>query len=701
MRRNISLYIADQLVDLDDQSFILFNHTMEDVSNPTIVRNSFSRSITIKGTQNNNRIFGGLYRMDRVTQYGDSDVGVNFSSIRKTPFVIYDEMSQIVESGYVKLDKVTKSNSGVEYSITLFGGLGSFFYNLMYKDDGEKRSLRDIRYKTLSGEYTKIPGGFGQAGGYNMLSDAWEYLANPKGYDYNDYDNRHCNIVNFMPAYNGIPDNFSANKILVDKYSYGNLPGLSPKSDAFSNVLLLSNPHTEWEIKDLRWYLQRPIFRIKAIFDAVCDKENNGGYVVNLDESFFNESNDLYWNGWITLPLIPAEERQDVNVVVNLLSSMSSPAEYIIAFAKVFGLVFLYDKNKVITIMPRQKFFKSGEPIDLTERVNVNSITKTPVLATSRFYQYGGECLGEWASSYKKDFGLDYAIQKVNTGNEFNNEISVITKDIVFKDAVEVEERNLLFVSSYGRDIAGGIELLRLPLYEAVSLQQWKMVDGEEEMQEENVTLPYEGFIFFQNEDYPLSDWLPKLQLHDAENKGIDGSNVLVVFNGIKSAPTWKSWAKLQYRLTDDTPDMAILNEGVACWNYTSQNSRIISELPSFRRCHTHVENGVDIIDSTYEWGIPKARGVNNLVHKTDDPATIYNLWWRDYQRDRYDDDTFAITCKVNLRGLTVGQELMRGFFYYQGAIFVLNKITNHSYTTWDDTECEFVKVQDKSNYMN
>ena len=45
MRRKISLYIADQLVDLDDQSFILFNYTMEDMTNPAIVRNSFSQSI--------------------------------------------------------------------------------------------------------------------------------------------------------------------------------------------------------------------------------------------------------------------------------------------------------------------------------------------------------------------------------------------------------------------------------------------------------------------------------------------------------------------------------------------------------------------------------------------------------------------------------------------------------------------------------
>ena len=80
--------------------------------------------------------------------------------------------------------------------------------------------------------------------------------------------------------------------------------------------------------------------------------------------------------------------------------------------------------------------------------------------------------------------------------------------------------------------------------------------------------------------------------------------------------------------------------------------------------------------------------------------VTIYDRYWKEYQRDRYDADTFILQCKVNLKGLQVGQELMRKFFYYQGAIFVLNKISNHSLTTWDDTECEFIKVQDINNYI-
>jgi hypothetical protein len=216
-------------------------------------------------------------------------------------------------------------------------------------------------------------------------------------------------------------------------------------------------------------------------------------------------------------------------------------------------------------------------------------------------------------------------------------------------------------------------------------------------MEEQDITLPYEGFMFFDNPDYPLSDWLPKVQFHEG-GKAVDGADVLMVFNGVKDAPVWESWARLHYRLTDDHPDMQTLNEGEPCWNFTETNSKVVTSLPEFRRCATYESDGESIIKASYEWGEPLARGVNGTFHEAE-ANTIYNRYWKAYQADRYDDDTYRMTCKVDLRGLRVGQELMRKFFYYDGAVFVLNAIRNHSLTTWDDTECEFIRVQDKTNY--
>ena len=48
-----------------------------------------------------------------------------------------------------------------------------------------------------------------------------------------------------------------------------------------------------------------------------------------------------------------------------------------------------------------------------------------------------------------------------------------------------------------------------------------------------------------------------------------------------------------------------------------------------------------------------------------------------------------------------MNEDLFRDFYYFDGSIWALNKIMNHSLTTYGDTKCEFVKVQDIGNYRN
>ena len=114
--------------------------------NPTIVKNSYSHQITIKGTPNNNRLFGDIFRLDRVLTYNGGYLGTDFNPSQKTPFVIYNEMGEILERGYCKLDSVTKKKGEIEYQVSLFGGLGSFIYSLAYDAEGNKRSLASLDY---------------------------------------------------------------------------------------------------------------------------------------------------------------------------------------------------------------------------------------------------------------------------------------------------------------------------------------------------------------------------------------------------------------------------------------------------------------------------------------------------------------------------------------------------------------------------
>jgi hypothetical protein len=425
MRRKISLYIADQLVDLDDQSFILFNYQMDDLSNPTIVKNSFSQQITIKGTANNNKIFGHYFKTDRRISNTGGDTGTDFNASQKTPFTIYDEMGHILESGYVKLDSISRNGADIQYKVTLYGGLGSFFYALSYDGNGNKRTLADLdylgtsnpdaelnfsitreevflawdklkgndgslltpssstKYKALNsagnvintssqfwvntyyvagqtsvvvkgnypssgvlasamdgdgnvlqtflrdGDLTRIliPAGttilnvcgWSSQGEEETTTSPTAYLTNPPAM---------WDVINFAPAYNGIPEgNFSPDKALVVPSSVGlqdtiNVGGEMVETEVNGEIVEelvggvdytikagyalvnLAEAQDEWAVKDLRSYLQRPVFSMKAFWNAICNPANNGGYEVDASVVTDYSTFGKYWALWMTLPMI-------------------------------------------------------------------------------------------------------------------------------------------------------------------------------------------------------------------------------------------------------------------------------------------------------------------------------------------------------------------------------------------------------------
>lgn len=323
MRRKISLYIADQLVDLDDQSFILFNHTMDDLSNPTIVKNSFSQQITLKGTPANNKIFGWSFRLDRKVGNGGGESGADFNASQKTPFVIYNELNEILESGYVKLDSVSRNGADVQYKVTLYGGLGSFFYALSYDDNGNRRTLADLDYLQTGSPDTELTFVISAA----AVQAAWDRLEGDMT------ASEMWDVINFAPAYNGIPEgNFSPDKALVVPSDVGLQDTITKDNVSYTlksgySLVNLAEAQDEWSVKDLRSYLQRPIFSMAAFWDAICNPANNGGYEVDASVIHSSIKFGDYTSLWMTLPLIPsigALQQMSGDLTLTMSSTASS-----------------------------------------------------------------------------------------------------------------------------------------------------------------------------------------------------------------------------------------------------------------------------------------------------------------------------------------------------------------------------------------
>lgn len=68
----------------------------------------------------------------------------------------------------------------------------------------------------------------------------------------------------------------------------------------------LEKDYTEWQMRDLRSYKQRPAIKVSKLIETIC-REENSGYKVNFDKAFFSKTNPYWSKSFIALPLLGSE----------------------------------------------------------------------------------------------------------------------------------------------------------------------------------------------------------------------------------------------------------------------------------------------------------------------------------------------------------------------------------------------------------
>ena len=297
MKQDIRLYLSGMLVDFKEEPKILFTYKVSDTQNPTAVKNSFSKSISIEGTDENDKIFGAIYDLSRLQTYGTGDYsGTDFNPLKKADFELYID-SELYETGYFKLTEITKTMGNVTYNITLYGGLGEFIYNLSEAPNGEKLEFKDLML-VKDKEDSEPMEDLGLTISKEAVNSAWTYI--------DSYSSKYSTL-NFAPAYNGLPDNFDADKCVINlygrsSYDINNVTGITSYNYWAKGEC--SREMTEWETRDLRSYLMRPCLRVAHLLQTIANPLNNGGFEVELDSKFFNADNPYYGSAWITTNLI-------------------------------------------------------------------------------------------------------------------------------------------------------------------------------------------------------------------------------------------------------------------------------------------------------------------------------------------------------------------------------------------------------------
>ena len=920
MRRKIELYIGECRADLDDQALVLYNYAFTDLQAPTAVKNSYSKQVTLPGTPGNAAIFGHPSRPDRRTSGDEAVTGPAFNPGRKTPFTIYDELGEVLESGYVRLDAVVRKGAVVTgYKVSLFGGLGAFFYSLSYREDGEKMTLADLHYLPGTDKETELDFTINA----DAVAAAWARVYNSPTALAQLWD-----VINFAPAYNGAPDgDFSADKGIINAANAGLDDHVLADGEYYDargglTIVNLPKPVDEGAAKDIRSYLQRPVLSWRAFLRAISQAAENGGYEVDYSGIPGNYYKSIYktlpmlttlgsgrkitgeaeltnaggtyttgavigevgisgtipqgmktsalikfypwmhvdtsngaalgnewssmsgtkganlvayffqavaYNGLAVLGASPVKvistrtnwdwksiteqfgvgievpsagfERAEnnppdivgagvvssdnplalrvntsfpptryviyvhtlqlqteydnhvdpsggetfieqncreiavsilhpVNSAMNfetatdyyvaldlstsgsvvtyespdgirsgaritkaqLLQSAHTPAEYLISWAKSFGLVFLCDtKEKRVTIVTRNDFFDTGQAvIDLSSRVDRSQdITIKPLNQRSKWYEFKGEvAAGAFAEEYKALYGVDFGTQRVNTGYDFDAAAVNLADGIVFRQAATKLAHGryweIILVDGYFRPSPF--------LDTGVTYTLWEEDTGEAK------TFPVPGIptaatmqmYNIDHDYYDIDGSVLRLDLADKDGKPVDGTDILV------SCSSGSVYAR--FKISDDTADMFSLNDGKPCWNLTS-GGLIGIRIPTFAQFVPGAGADEYNITRALNYGRPREVDIPGCSFGVN--ASLYARFWRAFLADQLDVDTKVMTCRVRFDGIRIGPELLRRFYFYEGALWVLNKITNYSLTTWDPVECELVQVQDRDNYTD
>lgn len=267
---NLEIYVEGYKIDIDDVDLTM-NYVFSNLENPFTITTDFSKTFTIKGTQNNNKVFGQIWDLNRqIVSSIDKNVDVYFNASKKALCKIVID-SQVFKSGYIKLNTITINKGKWEYSVTFYSDIGNMLHTLSEKSIVDLNWYRGLEH-TLN--RTTINSFFND--NHSLSRDMTYIMAN-----------------------NGIYDDFDANKQLT----------IDSSGNYLVEDVLGEIKFDECAKGEYRSYKQRPALKIAPMFEKICEWYNdNNANTILLDDSFFRINNPYYNDSVMTLPLISSEE---------------------------------------------------------------------------------------------------------------------------------------------------------------------------------------------------------------------------------------------------------------------------------------------------------------------------------------------------------------------------------------------------------
>lgn len=177
------LYIENFQADLSTDINSLLTFAIDDVKDFSARSTTFSKTIVLPGTANNNKLFGFIFQLGQSNSFNSSfdNIGYNFNAAKSADCIIFQDQMQTFK-GVLRLLQINIIKGRYEYEVSVFGKLAGLNVAL------SGGLLEDLDFSAYDHVYNDgnivaswdNPGG---SGVYYPLIDCGTYSANKHDWD--------------------------------------------------------------------------------------------------------------------------------------------------------------------------------------------------------------------------------------------------------------------------------------------------------------------------------------------------------------------------------------------------------------------------------------------------------------------------------------------------------------------------------------
>ena len=169
------IFIEDQELDITKDFSQQITYAVDDLTNTDSKATSFSKTIVLPGTANNNRLLGNIFEFSNSNFTADTakNVGYNFNASKSAKARLEINGLQVMK-GVLRLLEIIVDGEWIEYEVALFGELGGFYSSMA------ARKLTDLDFSEYDHQYSVA-----------NITASWDGVSGGTGYYYPliDYGN--------------------------------------------------------------------------------------------------------------------------------------------------------------------------------------------------------------------------------------------------------------------------------------------------------------------------------------------------------------------------------------------------------------------------------------------------------------------------------------------------------------------------------